>query len=79
MAGDRQAFNAHRRAAVAEGRCVVYEGVIWQVYELAAPYDRRSIPSLVFEADDMVRRIRNYPADWRRLSDETLMALSWNR
>jgi hypothetical protein len=50
----------------------------WLVYELPAlPFDRRSTPSLVFESDSSVRRVRNYPADWRTLGDDDLFALSW--
>ena len=52
----------------------------WLVYELPpAPFDRRSTPSLVFETEDTVRRIRAYPDDWRTLTDDDLFALSWTR
>jgi len=54
------------------------DGVLWFAYELpASSFDRRSTASLVFESDAMMRRIRNYPADWRQLEDEELFALSW--
>ena len=59
-------------------RRLVVESMPWLVYELPAlPFDRRSTPSLVFESDGSVRRVRNYPADWRTLSDDDLFALSW--
>jgi len=31
----------------------------------------------VFESDQVVRRVRDYPANWRDLSDDDLLALSW--
>jgi len=59
-------------------REIIVDRVRWLVYELSAPaLDRRSTPSLVFESEGTVRRIRNYPADWRTLDDESLFALSW--
>ena len=59
-------------------RRVASEGVLWLIYELPPPsFDRRGSPSLVFESDMTVRRVRNYPADWRQLSDEALLSLSW--
>lgn len=66
------------RAAQRTGRRLVVEGVAWLVYELPPMiFDRRSSPSLVFESELAVRRIRDYPADWRKLSDDELFALSW--
>lgn len=53
------------------------EGEEWRVYELAPTFDRRH-PSLVFESDTSIRRVRSYPADWRTLSDDELFTLSWN-
>jgi hypothetical protein len=41
-------------------------------------FDRRRAPSLVFESDGAVRRVRHYPENWRALSDEALFALSWS-
>lgn len=55
-------------------------GVEWLVYELADhELDRRTGMSLVFESENTIRRVREYPADWRALSDEELGALSWSR
>lgn len=52
------------------------QGECWHVYEVGgATYDRRA--SLIFESAWTVRRVRVYPADWRALSDEELLALSW--
>ncbi|MDB4874875.1 MAG: hypothetical protein JWM41_1321 [Gemmatimonadetes bacterium] len=39
--------------------------------------DRRSSPTLVFESDDVMRRVRDFPHDWRTLDDDRLLALSW--
>lgn len=56
------------------------DGELWTVYERAAgPLDRRQTPSLVFESRSAIRRVRDYPADWRTLSDTALMRLSWSR
>lgn len=66
------------REAQRHEREIIVDRVRWLVYELAAPVlDRRSTPSLVFESEGTVRRIRNYPADWRSLDDKELFALSW--
>ena len=51
-------------------------GRIWTVYEAALTYDRRGTLSLVFESNDIVRRVRNFPPDWSALSHEELLALS---
>jgi hypothetical protein len=55
------------------------EGTRWRVYEQPfADYDRRTGMSLIFASEAAVRRVRDYPADWMDLSDQELMALSWN-
>lgn len=60
-------------------RHVLLDGVLWLVYEMPAhAYDRRQKPSLIFETDTAVRRVRNYPANWRALTDQDLLALSWS-
>lgn len=64
------------RTARAGGRIVAApDGSMWRVFELVAAYDRRG-PSLVFETDGVMRRVRVYPPDWRTLSDRDLLALS---
>ena len=66
------------RKAQRIGRSIVVQGVPWLVYELPPMvFDRRNSPSLVFETDGTVRRVRNYPQNWRDLSDDELYALSW--
>lgn len=58
-------------------RRLVVDGNTWLVYQLPPlPFDRRSTDSLVFENENVVRRVRNYPPDWRLLDDEKLFALS---
>lgn len=50
----------------------------WRIYELApGVFDRRGSNTLIFETDGVMRRVRNYPADWRLLSDVELVSLSW--
>ena len=52
------------------------DGAHWRVYELSGVYyDRRR--SLVFESEATIRRLRNFPDDWRALADADLVALSW--
>jgi len=67
------------RQAQRTAREVILNGVVWLVYELPPmPFDRRRSPSLVFECDTAVRRVRNFPDNWRALSDGDLFALSWS-
>lgn len=78
MYHDRSAAADWLRAARRTAREIFVDGMPWLVYELpAAPFDRRSTPSLVFEAESTVRRVRAYPDDWRDLADADLFALSW--
>jgi hypothetical protein len=53
-------------------------GQTWLVSERPfSEYDRRSGSSLIFSSELAVRRVRDYPSDWFRLSDPDLAALSW--
>ena len=52
------------------------EGETWSVYEDLSCYVG---PSLIFESERIVRRVRIYPTNWEHLSDEELTALSWSR
>lgn len=66
------------RQAQRTGREIAVEGVPWLVYELPPMvFDRRNSPSLVFETDGTIRRVRDYPPNWRDLTDDELYALSW--
>ena len=59
------------------------EGVQWTVVEVSV--DRRAVPGargahcLFFSRKDCIRRVWEYPADWRVLDSIALTALSWNR
>lgn len=54
------------------------EGVEWCVTEERfGEYDRRRGASLIFSSESVVRRVRDYPAEWRGLSEVALLALSW--
>jgi hypothetical protein len=47
-------------------RRIVADGVAWLVYELpATAFDRRNTPSLVFESEATLRRVREFPPEWR--------------
>jgi hypothetical protein len=53
------------------------EGLQWRVYETPAPaLDRRGGRHLVFDAEMVMRRVRNFPPDWHELPDDALYALS---
>jgi hypothetical protein len=53
---------------------------LWHVREVGPPaYDRRASASLVFYTDEMMRRVRQFPANWRDLSDDDLYSLSMRR
>lgn len=55
--------------------------VYWTVVEV----DARAVPGahgarcLVFSREDCIRRVWDYPADWRSLDSAALSALSWHR
>jgi len=67
-----------------DGTCLRYvddEFVQWSVVEV----DARAIPGargprcLLFSRQDCIRRVWEYPADWRLLDAPALIALSWHR
>ena len=73
-------FHAARAEGLATGRTIYSDDGQWHVYEVeSGPYDRRSGRSLIFESDGVLRRVRDYPSDWRELSDAELMVVSWRR
>jgi hypothetical protein len=51
-------------------------GQLWRVREVSFA---DASPSLIFESEAGFRRVRAYPADWRQLGDDQLLALSWCR
>lgn len=50
------------------------EGRLWRVRELRFA---DTVPSLIFESESGFRRVREYPATWRSLSDAELFDISW--
>jgi hypothetical protein len=48
----------------------------WTVYEIPNSLPPYLSPALVFEREKIARRVCNYPANWRELSDAELHALS---
>ena len=64
------------RLAKKNGRSIVIGEVDWLVYELGPTFDRRRGASLVFESVEAVRVVRDYPPDWRELTDSDLFGLS---
>lgn len=73
-------IDASRDGDLLDGRSFMdADGTHWQVYEQAfADYDRRTGMSLIFASESAVRRVRDYPADWKELDDVALLALSWH-
>ena len=68
----------NNEVGAANALVIIVDHEEWRVYELSpASYDRRGSNTLVFESDGVMRRIRNYPENWRSLSVEELLALSW--
>ena len=52
------------------------DGVEWTVHEVATPQAwARGDHCLVLSSRECVRRIWNYPSDWRRLDADALLAL----
>ena len=48
----------------------------WLVREITNVYDRRSSTALIFERPEVIRKVRAFPANWRTMSNEELIALS---
>jgi hypothetical protein len=59
-------------------RRFVLDGVAWTVHEARIAY-LGDVYSLVFESPKIVRRTRNYPADWFDLGPADLAALARSR
>lgn len=50
------------------------DGHLWRVREVQFADAR---PSLIFESEVSFRRVRAYPPEWRKLTDDDLYELSW--
>jgi hypothetical protein len=56
----------------------VYDHEMWVVSERPArPSDAQGTSHLVFESDSCIRRVRNFPEDWREFGPSELYQLSW--
>ena len=65
-------------SSIGEAHAFTAEGVHWLVREyLEVEPPALDRPSLIFESDAAMRRVRVFPADWRDLSPKELIALSW--
>jgi hypothetical protein len=54
-------------------------GRTWTVSEKQLVTDSQATPSLLCVTDYSIRRVREYPANWFKLSDPELFAVSLNR
>lgn len=71
-----------KRATVgAELVFVSGERVRWTVreYPESGPTAQMIAPCLVFGCESAVRRVREFPPNWRELKAEALLELSWHR
>jgi hypothetical protein len=77
---DRLNENLQRRSVGTARIIVAADGREWIVREVPAPdFDRRQHATLVFEAPDVMRRVRQYPDNWRELTDAELYEVSLGR
>ncbi|GAC1697187.1 MAG: hypothetical protein NVS9B3_14960 [Gemmatimonadaceae bacterium] len=80
---NRDFLGALRRAWADEpkGARIFFDtyGQRWQVYERIdyPSADARERPCLIFESAAIVRRVWNYPTNWRGLTSAQLVTLSW--
>jgi hypothetical protein len=59
-------------------RTFYHEHEMWEVGERPArSSDIQRTPHLVFESDGCIRRVRNFPENWRELGPSELYQLSW--
>jgi hypothetical protein len=66
-----------RSPAPGKVRRISADGLRWLVQEVAAPaFDRRGGTHLMFDGETIMRRVREFPANWMELSDEELFELS---
>jgi hypothetical protein len=56
------------------------DGEMWTAFEVSStPAHPERGTSLVFTSETMWRRVTQFPAEWRTLTDAQLAALSWQR
>ena len=75
MTGPRDQ-EARRAQCHGGSRQIIVADRHWRVYEREDAYDRRRGCMLVFESTDVLRLVRQYPPNWRDLSDEELLDLT---
>jgi hypothetical protein len=63
--------------AIGPERTIIVDGHAWTVCEAMDPVTQT--PTLIFRGHTVARRVRQYDAKWRDLSDGELYALSWSR
>ena len=57
-------------------RRISADGLRWYVHEVPAPaFDRRGGMHLLFDGESIMRRVREFPANWFDLSDDELYDL----
>lgn len=72
---------AKRAAVGTELVFVSDERIRWTVREYPndSTVDEPIVPCLIFGCDSAVRRVREFPANWRELRSNELLELSWKR
>jgi hypothetical protein len=71
----KQSFTTHMRRQSRQ-RIMQADGHVWLVSEHSDPVTAAA--TLVFTTTGFARRVRTFPRDWHKLSDEALYALSWS-
>jgi hypothetical protein len=70
------AQQVRRSPAPGKVRRISADGLRWVVQEVAAPaFDRRGGTHLLFDGETIMRRVREFPANWDQLSDAELYEL----
>ena len=66
-----------RSPAPGKVRRISADGLRWVVQEVQAPaFDRRGGTHLLFDGETIMRRVREFPANWHELTDDELYDLS---
>jgi len=77
--GEQHSAESERfRAPPPQGvRSFAMYGEAWTVYEATDPTSLARV--LIFEGVKTARRVREFPLNWRDLTDEDLFRVSWSR
>lgn len=69
-------YQTRTTPAPGKARRLNAEGLRWVVHEVPAPaFDRRGGTHLLFDGETVMRRVRDFPANWYDLPDEQLYEL----